>query len=69
MGWPNEDAIPVDDNLLHDHDDVIREILKNCGKSPFEIEDFMSNIDEHTDEEGFITIYDATDDTVVQMKF
>lgn len=70
MGWPNEDSIPmVEQETFYDHTELIREILQKCGKSPFEIEDFLQNIDKHTNDEGFVEIYDASDDTMVQMKF
>lgn len=70
MGWPNEDNIPMtEQETPFDHESLIRDILKKCGKSAFEIEDFLQNIDSHTDDAGFITIYDETDDTMIQMKF
>lgn len=57
------------DTINANIDDTIRDILKNLGKSRFEIEEFMRNQDRHTDKDGFLVLYDAEQEEVEQLKF
>lgn len=68
--FPSHNQIPkVDEEQIQaDTDETVRTLLRQLGKSRFEIEEFMANQDKHTDENGFLVLYDAEQEEVEQLK-
>lgn len=68
--FPHPDHVPKidEEQIKADTDATIRELLGRLGKSRFEIEEFMSNQEAHTDENGFLVLYDAEQEEVEQLK-